>query len=61
MMNSSSFESPKPYLFGYYLKYSITTLLRYVILAPRNPIYVGIYALACDFNPTPLYFYLSNF
>ena len=38
MMNSSSFESPKPYLFGYYLKNSITALLRYVILAQSTPI-----------------------
>ena len=38
MMHSSSFESPKPYLFGYYLKNSITALLRYVILAQSTPI-----------------------
>ena len=33
VMNSSSIESPKPYLFGNCLKKSITALLRYVILA----------------------------
>ena len=38
MMHSSSFESLKPYLFGYYLKNSITALLRYVILAQSTPI-----------------------
>ena len=38
MMHSSSFESPKPYLFGYYLKNSIIALLRYVILAQSTPI-----------------------
>ena len=38
MMYISSFESPKPYLFGHYLKNSITALLRYVILAQSTPI-----------------------
>ena len=38
MMHSSSFESPKPYLFGDYLNNSITALLRYVILAQNTPI-----------------------
>ena len=32
MMNSSTFENLKPYLFGNYLKNSITALLRYVIM-----------------------------
>ena len=38
MMHSSSFESPKPYLFGNYLKNSTTALLSYVILAQSTPI-----------------------
>ena len=38
MINSSSFESPKSYLIRYYLKNSITALLRYVILAQSTPI-----------------------
>ena len=38
MMKSSSFESPKPYLFAQYLKNSIQALLRYVIIAQSNPI-----------------------
>ena len=38
MTNSGSFESPKTYLFGHYLKNSITALLRYVILAQNTPI-----------------------
>ena len=38
MMKSSSFESPKPYLLGNYLKNSIPALLRYVILAQSHPI-----------------------
>ena len=29
MMNSSSFESPKSYLFGHYSKHGIKALLRY--------------------------------
>jgi len=40
MMHSSSFENPKPYVFGHYLKNSITALLRYVILAQSTPISV---------------------
>ena len=36
IMQSSSFESPKPYLFGYYIKNSITALLRYVILLAQS-------------------------
>ena len=40
MMNSSSFESSKSYLFGNYLKKNILVLLRYVILDQINPIYV---------------------
>ena len=38
MMHSNSFESPKPYLFGYCLKNSIIALLRYVICAQSTPI-----------------------
>ena len=38
MMHSSSFESPKPYLFGNYLKNSTTALLSYAILAQSTPI-----------------------
>ena len=41
-MNSSSFESPKPYLFGYYLENSITAILRYVILAQSTPIFLHV-------------------
>ena len=37
MMKSSSFESPKPYIFAQYLN-SIPALLKYVILAQSNPI-----------------------
>ena len=33
MMHSSSFERPKSYLFGYYLKNSVRPFLRYVIFA----------------------------
>ena len=38
MMHSSSFESPKPYLFGNYLKNSTIALLSYAILAQSTPI-----------------------
>ena len=38
MMHSSSFESLKPSLFGYYLKNIIIVLLRHVILAQSTPI-----------------------
>ena len=37
---SSSNESPKPYLFAQNLKNSIPALLRYLVLAQRNPILV---------------------
>ena len=40
MMHSSSLESPMPYMFAHYLITSIPALLRYVILAQSNPIYV---------------------
>ena len=40
MKNSSSFESLMPYLFAIDLKNSIVALLRYVIIAQTNPIYV---------------------
>ena len=40
MMNSGSFESPKPYPFEINLKNSIAALLKHVILAQTNPIYV---------------------
>ena len=44
MINSSSFESPKPYLFMHYLICSVQALLRYLILAQSNPIsIVSIY------------------
>ena len=49
MMNSSSFESPKPYLFAHHLKNRIPAFLRYVILAQSNFIYVvltGVLELA---------------
>ena len=39
IMNSSSFESPKPYLFALKLNKQIAVLLRYVILAQSNPYY----------------------
>ena len=39
MMNSSSFESTKPYLFGQYLKDRTSALLRYLILAWTSPTY----------------------
>ena len=39
-MNSSTFENLKPYLFGNYSKNSITALLRYVIMAKGNHIYL---------------------
>ena len=38
IMHSSSFQSPKPYPFGHYLKNSISALLRYVILAQSTSI-----------------------
>ena len=39
MIKSSSFESPKPDLFAQYIiKNSISSLLRYVIMAQSNPI-----------------------
>ena len=45
----SSFESPKLY-FGYYLKNSIITLLRYIILAQSNPIYVFLVSMGHHCN-----------
>ena len=38
IMDSSSFDSPKPYPFALYLKNNIAALLRYAILAQTNPI-----------------------
>ena len=38
IVNSSSFESPKPYLLAHYLKNRITALVRYTIFAQKNPI-----------------------
>ena len=58
MMNSSSFESPKSYLFGHYLKNSSLVLLRYVILSWKVPIYYINGALMI-LNRPPLYI-LSN-
>ena len=49
MLKSNSFESLKPYLFTTYLKNSIPTLLRYVILAQRNPILHPKEANGCIF------------
>ena len=40
MINGSSFESPKPYLFAFYLKNIIVALLRYLILSQTNTICV---------------------
>ena len=37
MIYSTSFKSPKSYLFGYYWKNSKAALLRYAILAQSNP------------------------
>ena len=58
-MNSSSFERPKSYLFGYYLENSITAILRYEILAQSTPIslhiegfvpFVSLSTVAFDFD-----------
>ena len=40
MMNSSSFESPKPYLFALNLKDSIAAILRHFLLGQSYPIYI---------------------
>ena len=40
VMNSSSFESSIPYLFANDFKNSIVALLRYIIIAQTDPIYV---------------------
>ena len=71
MLKSNSFESLMPYLFTKYLKNSIPTLLRYVILAQRNPILHPKEANGCiDFWLTvtilligvwPLYLHNENF
>ena len=58
MMNSSSFESPKSYLFGHYLKNSSLVLLRYVILSWKVSIYYINGALMI-LNCPPLYFLFS--
>ena len=49
MMKSSSFESPKPYLFAHNLKNSISALLRYVIMAQSNSILYHTEANGCIF------------
>ena len=42
-MNSSSFESPKTYLFALEIKNSRVALLRYTIIAQTYPIYVVLH------------------
>ena len=59
MMNSSSFESPKSYLFGHYLKNSSLVLLRYVILSWKVPIYYINRALMILNCPPLLYVNLN--
>ena len=48
-MHSSSFKSPKSYLFGHYLKNSIPVLWRYVIMAQSNPILLHTEGNGCFF------------
>ena len=43
MMNSNSFERPKPYLLAINLKNSIVALLRYVTIAQTYFIYVILF------------------
>ena len=59
MMNRSSCESPKLYLFGNYLKNINIVLLRYVTLSWKVPIYYINRALMI-FNHPPLYSQLSS-
>ena len=59
MMNSSSFESLKSYLFEHYLKNSSLVLLRYVILSWKLPIYYINRALMI-LNCPPLNFWETN-
>ena len=40
--NSSSFESPMPYLFALILKNSMVALLKYITIAQTYPIYVAL-------------------
>ena len=42
---SITFESPKPYLFPYYLRNRIPVLLSYVILSQNNPISIVLTVL----------------
>ena len=48
MINSSSFESSKPYLFALTLKNSIAALLRYVMLGQRYLVYIVLTYVLTD-------------
>ena len=48
MMNSSSFESPMPYLFAVKLSNNIVSLLRYKIIAQIYDIFVALTMQYCE-------------